>query len=146
MNLTQKQKRFVQEYLICLNAAQAARNAGYSEKTANSMGQKNLTKPKIQEAISNVLDEVSSENIASIQEILEYFTSVMRGEIESEIVVIEGVGNGCSDARRMNKLPDAKERLRAAELLGKRYGLFSDKFNIEGGLPVIISGENEIED
>ena len=62
----------------------------------------------------------------------------MRGESESEIVVVEGCGDGCSEARRIKKAPDEKDRLKAAELLGKRYGLFTDKLNVTGVVPVQI--------
>ena len=67
--------------------------------------------------------------IADQDEVLKYLTSVLRGETQSEVVVVEGVGEGCSEARTMQKSPDEKERLKAAELLGKRYGLYKD--NIE---------------
>ena len=62
---------------------------------------------------------------------MKYLTSVMRGEAMSEIVVVEGEGDGVSCARRVNKLPDEKEKLKAAELLGKRYGAFTDKVEVE---------------
>ncbi|MPN14118.1 hypothetical protein SDC9_161444 [bioreactor metagenome] len=63
---------------------------------------------------------------------MEYLTAVLRGESESEVVVVEGCGDGCSEARRINKLPDEKERLKAAELLGKRYGLFTENVKLDG--------------
>lgn len=71
---------------------------------------------------------------------------MLRGETQSEIVVVEGVGEGCSEARRLQKLPDEKERLKAAELLGKRMGLFKDKLDVTANAPVIISGGDELED
>ena len=58
---------------------------------------------------------------------LKYLSAVLRGESRAEVVVVEGVGEGCSEARTMQKAPDEKERLKAAELLGKRYALFTDK-------------------
>lgn len=63
--------------------------------------------------------------------------SVFRGEQQSEVVVIEGIGEGCSEARTMKKKPDEKERLKAAELLGKRHGLFVDKKEVELGGAVV---------
>ena len=125
--LTDKQKRFCDEYLIDLNATQAAIRAGYSKKTANRIGTENLSKPVIKEYIAERMAEKESELIADQDEVLKYLTSVMRGESESEIVVVEGVGDGCSSARAMQKAPDEKERLKAAELLGKRYGLYTEK-------------------
>ena len=62
----------------------------------------------------------------------------------SEIVVIEGVGEGCSIARTMQKQPDEKERLKAAELLGKRYSLFKDNVNVDGVAKVVIEGEGDL--
>jgi phage terminase small subunit len=87
-----------------------------------------------------------SEKIADAQEILEYLTAVVRGKTQSEIVVVEGTGDGCSDARKMMKAPDEKERLKAAELIGKRYGLFTDKVDLNGGVTVVIGGEDELEE
>ena len=61
-------------------------------------------------------------------------------------VVVEGIGDGCSEAKTMMKKPDEKERLKAAELLGKRYGLYSDKVNIDGAVPIVFAGEDGLED
>lgn len=139
MRLTDKQKRFIQEYLICLNATEAARKAGYSEKVASAIGFENLKKPKIKEAIAEVLSAVSSEKTASIEEILEFLTAVMRGEHTEETLIF--VGNG--EQKLINKQVSAKERLKAAELLGKRYGLFTDKVNLEVEPVVIVNDLKE---
>lgn len=139
MRLTGKQKRFIQEYLICLNATEAARKAGYSEKVASAIGFENLKKPKIKEAIAEVLSAVSSEKTASIEEILEFLTAVMRGEHTEETLIF--VGNG--EQKLINKQVSAKERLKAAELLGKRYGLFTDKVNLEVEPVVIVNDLKE---
>ena len=71
--------------------------------------------------------EKESQLIANEDEVLKYLTSVMRGTSMSEIVVVEGVGDGMSEARGIEKAPDEKERFKAAELLGKRYGLYTEK-------------------
>lgn len=144
--MTKKQKRFADEYLIDCNATQAAIRAGYSEKTARVTAAKMLTNANIRTYIDEQLAKMHDENIADAEEVMKYLTSVLRGQSESEIVVVEGTGDGCSDARRMTKAPDEKERLKAAELLGKRYGMFTDKVNLEGAVPVIISGEDQLED
>jgi phage terminase small subunit len=127
--LTAKQRRFCEEYLVDLNATQAAIRAGYSEKTAKVIGCQYLTKPNIKEYIGKRMAEKEDALIAKQDEVLKYLTSVMRGQSKSEIVVVEGTGMGCSAARRMKKKPDEKERLKAAELLGKRYGLYKDTIN-----------------
>lgn len=125
--LTDKQKRFCEEYLIDLNATQAAIRAGYSKKTANRIGTENLSKPVIKAYIEQRMAEKVSQLIADQDEVLKYLTSVLRGQSRSEIVVVEGEGEGCSSAKRVEKAPDEKERLKAAELLGKRYGIYTDK-------------------
>ncbi len=144
--MTNKQKRFADEYLIDCNATQAAIRAGYSEKAARSIGQENLTKPDIKSYIDEQLRQLHNKSIATAEEVMEYLSAVLRGQSTSEIVVVEGVGDGCSSARTMTKAPDERERLKAAELLGKRFGMFTDKVNVEGAVPVIISGEDKLED
>lgn len=125
--MTAKQQRFCDEYLIDLNATQAAIRAGYSEKNARVIAAQNLSKLNIQEYISERMAEKESKLIADQDEVLKYLTSVLRGETKSEVVVVEGSGFGESNARTMKKAPDEKERLKAAELLGKRYGLYTEK-------------------
>lgn len=137
MKMTAKQKLFCDEYLIDLNATQASIRAGYSVKTARKIGQENLTKPVIRAYIDNRLKEKESKLIATQDEVLQYLTRVMRGESESEVVVVEGEGQGISSARRIMKSPDEKERLKAGELLGKYYGLNLTK--VEGSLDLGVS-------
>lgn len=125
--MTAKQKRFCDEYLIDLNATQAAIRAGYSKNYANTNASKLLQITTIKQYIDERMAEKESELIADQDEVLKYLTSVLRGESQSAVVVVEGVGDGCSVARTMGKAPDEKERLKAAELLGKRYGIYTDK-------------------
>jgi phage terminase small subunit len=124
--MTAKQMRFCDEYLIDLNATQAAIRAGYSKKTANRIATENLSKPVIKEYIAARMAEKEDELIADQNEVLKYLTRVLRGETQSEVVVVEGTGFGNSEARTIQKAPDEKERLKAAELLGKRYGLYKE--------------------
>lgn len=125
--LTAKQKRFCDEYLIDLNATQAAIRAGYSKKTANRIGTENLSKLVIKQYIDARMAEKESELIADQDEVLKYLTSVLRGKSQSTEIVVEGIGDGVSEARTIQKEPSEKDRLKAAELLGKRYGLYTDK-------------------
>ena len=136
--MTEKQKRFADEYLKDLNATQAAIRAGYSKKTAYSIGFEILKKPEIKSYIERQLDKVHEETIADATEVMGYLTSVMRGQSEADVVVVEGTGDGCSSARTVKKPPDEKERLKAAELLGKRYGLFTERMQVEGNTAVTI--------
>ncbi len=140
--MTNKQKRFADEYLIDCNATQAAIRAGYSEKTARQIGQENLSKPDIKKYIDEQLEKMQSDSVASAEEVMQYLTSVVRGQSTSSVLSL--CGDGCQEV--IEKAPDEKERLKAAELLGKRYGLFTDKINLEGAVPVIISGEDQLED
>lgn len=130
--LTDKQKRFCDEYLIDLNATQAAIRAGYSERTARKIGQENLTKPDIRQYIDQRMAEKESALIACQDEVLKYLTSVMRGESQSTEIVVEGLGDGVSEAREIQKRPSEKDRLKAAELLGKRYSMFKEKLEVSG--------------
>lgn len=126
-SLTEKQQRFVDEYLIDLNATQAAIRAGYSKRTARKIAQENLTKLDIKTRIEERMAEKEKKLIADQNEVLKYLTSVMRGRSRASVVVVENIGDYMSQAREMEKSPDEKERLKAAELLGKRYGLFDKR-------------------
>ena len=127
MKLTLKQKAFADYYIQTGNATESAIKAGYSKKTAKDIGCENLTKPNIKKYIDERLEQISSERIADAKEVMEYLTAVMRGQTLSEIVVVEGCGDGCSEARRMDKAPDEKERIKAAELIGKRYSMWTER-------------------
>jgi phage terminase small subunit len=138
--VTPKQKRFCDEYLIDTNATQAAIRAGYSEKTAYAIGNENLSKPEIRAYIDERLAEMQSKTIASAEEVIQYLTSVLRGESKSSVLSL--CGNGYQEV--IEKKPDEKEKLKAAELLAKRYGLLTDKVGIEGVIPVVISGDDDL--
>ena len=147
--MTDNQRRFADEYLLDCNGARAYMAAYPRVKnnvTAGALAARLMAKEDIRSYIVQKLDEISSAKVAGVQEVMEYLTSVMRGESFSEIVVVEGAGDGVSAARRMGKAPDERERLKAAELLGKRYAIFSDKLNVDGALPVVITGADELED
>ena len=121
--MTAKQQRFCDEYLIDLNATQAAIRAGYSEKNARVVAAQNLAKLIIQEYISERMKDKESELIAGQDEVLRYLTSVMRGTSQSSVLARSY--DGAEEV--IEKPPDEKERLKAAELLGKRYGLYTEK-------------------
>lgn len=121
MKLTEKQKRFIDYYLEIGNATEAARRAGYSEKTAPWIAQQNLQKLTIREQLEKRIKELNDKRVAKLAEVLEYLTTAMRGEIEEEVVVVEVMTDGTSEARIMNKQICARDRLKAAELLYKRY-------------------------
>ena len=132
--MTAKQKRFCDEYLINLNATQAAIRAGYSKKSAYSIGVENLNKPELKKYIDKRMKEKENSLIAKQDEVLKYLTSVMRGESSSSVLAL--CGEGMQEV--IDKPPDEKERMKAAELLGKRYRLFTDKVEVEGAVPIVI--------
>lgn len=146
MALTAKQKRFCDEYLIDLNATQAAIRAGYSKRSARQIADKNMSKADIKAYIDARMAEKESQLIADQDEVLKYLTSVLRGESQSTEIVVEGVGEGCSEARAIEKAPSEKDRLKAAELLGKRYGIYTEKVesNVDMDLNISIDyGDGE---
>lgn len=139
--MTDKQRKFADEYLIDCNGTRAYKAAYPNVKkdsTAAAAATRMLKNVKVAEYVAEKLAEISSHKTADAQEVMEYLTSVLRGESEAEVVVVEGYGDGCSEAKRIKKNPDERERLKAAELLGKRFGLFTEKVNLEGNAKVVI--------
>lgn len=138
--LKEKQKRFIEEYLQSGNATESAKKAGYSPKTAYAIGVENLKKPLIQAEINARLKELESERVATTQEIQEYLTAVMRGELDEEVVVNVGIGKGYTRADKIKAQVGAKDRTKAAELLAKVRGMFVNKSEVElsGNLPIVI--------
>ena len=123
--LTDRQQRFCDEYLIDLNAEAAAIRAGYSKKYARGNAHKLVANSCIKSYIRERMAEKETSLIADQNEILEYLTSVLRGESKAGMIVDK---NG--DMAATPDLPGVKDRLRAAELLGKRYGLFVEKVDL----------------
>ena len=146
MKLNTRQKAFCEYYGACGNATESAIKAGYSKKTADRIASENLRKLELKKYINELMQKLESERIASAEEVLQNLTAMMRGEIQEDVVVIEGEGDGVSSARVMKKQVSAKERIKAAELLGKRYRLFTDKVEVEGVVPVMIVGEDSLEE
>ena len=140
--LTARQKKFCDEYLISGNATDAAIKAGYSPKTAKSIGQRLLTFVDLKQYIETELEKLHSAKIADAQEVLEYLTAVMRGQHTEQVLKL--VGDGIQTVTDIDV--SAKERIKAAELIGKRYALFSDKMDLGGAVPVVIMGDDQLED
>lgn len=141
--LTIKQKKFADEYIKTGNAYKSAINAGYSENYA-----KNATKFLLENngQISAYIDErmkkLEEEAIADQAEILKYLTRIIRDEEREEVLV--NIGNFEQEKQEIKI--SAKDKIKAAELLGKRYGTWTDKVDMTLELPTIISGEDELED
>lgn len=114
--MTEKQKAFCDYYIETGNATEAAIKAGYSKKTAKVIGSENLTKPYLKQYIDERLAKIEDERIAKGEEVLQYLTKVMRGEEKDQFDL---------DA-------SLQDRTKAAELLGKRYRLFTEKIEVDG--------------
>lgn len=134
MNLTPKQRIFCNEYLIDMNATRAYKKAYPNVKkdeTAKAAASRLLTNVNVKSFLEEQLKKIEDESIADAAEVMKYLTKVLRGEEVEEMIVVEGIGEGRSEARRMNKALNQKDRIKAAELLGKRYALFTDKVEAE---------------
>lgn len=145
--MTPKQKRFCVEYLVDLNGTQAAIRAGYSKKTANRIASQLLSKLDIKSYIAEIREREFEDTIATAKEAEAFLANAMRGDIDEEVIVTEGIGDGVSLARIVNKQISAKDRLKAAELIGKRNSLFTDKVDVDATIrPVVIGGEDDLAD
>lgn len=137
--LTKKQEVFVYEYIRTGNARQSAKVAGFAKSHAEKNSHKILEYPQVKEAIRREMSKIRNKSIAGAEEILEYLTSVMRGESLSEVYTTVMIGGGRSEIKRFYKHPDEKERIKAAELLGRRYALFETEttLNIKGAVKIV---------
>lgn len=141
--MTEKQRLFADEYLKDLNGTRAYKTIYTTIKNDNvaAVRANTLLKQKdISDYISKRLEEIHNENTADIQEVMEYLTSVLRGESASAVLMMSG--NGMQKVAE--KPPDEKERLKAAELLGKRFGMFKDNVDVtSNGKTVIVDDIDE---
>lgn len=141
--MTEKQRLFADEYLKDLNGTRAYKTIYTTIKNDNvaAVRANTLLKQKdISDYISKRLEEIHNENTADIQEVMEYLTSVLRGKSASAVLMMSG--NGMQKVSE--KPPDEKERLKAAELLGKRFGMFKDNVDVtSNGKTVIVDDIDE---
>lgn len=165
MSLSPKQKRFCEEYMIDLNATQAAIRAGYSVKTAGQIGEQNLKKLDISRKIEQlraersrrtgitadrVLQELAKIAFVNPMDVIDTETVTVKSADPDDTAAIASVRQktfptmaGKTGIEREIKLYD---KVKALELLGKHLGLFTDKIDLNGNVPVIISGADQIED
>lgn len=143
--LTEKQKRLVDYFIETGNQTEAAIKAGYSKKNARFIASKTLDLPYVKAFLEKRLKEIEENRIAKAKEVMEFLTSSMRGEIKEEVVVVEGTGGGCSEAKIMEKQIGANDRIKAAVQLAKRYGLdkFEDDMDGNGGGVTIIDDTDQ---
>lgn len=118
--MTPKQRAFCDYYLASGNATEAAEKAGYSQKTARSIGAENLTKPDIKQYITEHMEKDHENRIADAEEILQYLTNVIRNNHEKTC-----------------------DRTKAAELLGKRYAIFIETVKADSTVRVVMDQNTE---
>jgi phage terminase small subunit len=150
--LNDKEICFATEYIINKgNAYQAALSAGYSKSTAKhayqwleetqlnpTINRKLPFKSELKKHIDDQIKQMESKRVADATEVMQYLTSVMRGESKAEVVVTEFCGDGVSEARTMEKHPDEKEKLKAAESLAKILGISKEKIDLSATQVVIV--------
>lgn len=155
-----REKAFATAYIINKgNAYQAALSAGYKESTAkhayewlldetalNRTDRTATYKPALKEYISLKGKELAPEKVADAEEVLEFLSSVVRGEAQEDTVVMKGTGVGMTEAEHIKKTPSIKDQLRAAEILAKIMGMQKTNVNVTGAVPVVIGGEADLED
>ena len=135
--LTVKQQKFADEYIICLNATKAYKKAYPNVKkdeVARANGSRLLTNANVKAYIDEKLAELQSKKVADQQEVLEYLTAVMRGKKTEPLLVLDGEGK----QKVVDAVPPVQARTKAAELLGKRYRLFTDKVELDATVEQVV--------
>lgn len=140
-----KHEKFCNEYIKDMNATQAAIRAGYSEKTAGAQASKLLKIVNIKTRVAELRDAYLDENIMTAKQVEYELTRIALGLSNEKQVVIEGTGDGYSEARIIDKPPDEKSRLKALELMAKRHRILSGDTTIDIK-PVLIVGGDDIAD
>ena len=144
--MTDKQRKFADEYLIDCNARRAYKVAYPNVKkdaTADVNASRLLSNAKDKAYIDEQLEKIHNAKIADVTEVMMYLTSVLRGENQSTEIVVEGCGDGYSEARTILKEPSEKDRLKAAELLGKRFGMFTEKVDLSASQVILVDSVPE---
>jgi phage terminase small subunit len=146
VKLTVKQKAFADFYIKLGNATEAAIKAGYSEKTAYSIGNENLNKPEVKKYIEERMAQIESDRIAKAEEVLAFLSASLRGEVLEEVVSTETDETGGIRPVIIKKQISIKDRLKAAELLGKRYRMWTDKVEANIQQQIVFEGESDLEE
>ena len=143
MKLNEKQKAFCDFYIESLNATESYQKAyECSYNTARTNGARLLTNANIKKYIDDIMQSKDESRIASQDEILQILTDIARGITEEEVVQFSQLG----EELRTTRKPTIKDRMKASELLGKRYRLFVDKVEADFKQQVIFEGEDLLED
>ena len=143
--MTARQERFCQEFAKTGNATLSAICAGYSEKTANEQGSRLLTNVSVQERIRELQGEIKNQNIMDAREMQEMLTSIIRQESQEEVIVVEGCGDGISEAVTKTKTPSQSDRIKAIQLLARMQGVLDSGNTVNVVVPVF-GGESDLEE
>lgn len=143
--MTARQERFCQEFAKTGNATLSAMNAGYSEKTANEQGSRLLANVSVQERIRELQGEIKNQNIMDAREMQEHLTSIIRQESQEEVIVVEGCGDGISEAVTKTKTPSQSDRIKAIQLLARMQGVLDSGNTVNVVVPVF-GGEADLEE
>lgn len=143
-----RQEAFCLHYARSGNATESYKQAGYKPKNdnaANANAVRLLRNDKIKARLKELADELADEKIANIREVQEKLTSILRGQLQEEQVVVEGCGDGISEAKIIKRMPQLKDVIKAGETLAKMQGGFDSSLNIDITVPVF-GGEERLED
>jgi len=143
--MTERQERFCQEYSKLGNATQSAINAGYSERSAKQVGHRLLTNDDVKQRIRELQGEIKNQNIIDARKMQEVLTSIILQESEEEVIVVEGIGDGCSEGVKHKKKPSQSDRIKAINLLAKMQGVLDNSMTLNVVVPVF-GGEEDLED
>lgn len=143
--MTERQERFCQEYSKLGNATQSAINAGYSERSAKQVGQRLMTNDDVKQRIKELQGEIKNQNIIDARKMQEVLTSIILQESEEEVIVVEGCGDGFSEAVKKKKKPSQSDRIKAINLLAKMQGVLDNSMTLNVVIPVF-GGEEDLED
>lgn len=130
MKLTEKQKAFCDYYIESLNATESYKKAYKSckhDNTAKSAGSRMLTNVNVKSYIDERMKQIASNRIAKAEEVLEYLTRVIRDEETEQVILTKNAGDFVTEVEVVDKKLDAKDKIKASELLAKRYYLFNDR-------------------
>jgi len=143
-SLSNKRKRFADEYIKDLNATQACIRAGYSERSARDTGSTLINTPEVKAYISDLMKESFTDSVANATEILENLTKIIRGQCTEELVLQPGMFK--TEPIRVRKEVSTKDRLKALELLAKYHGLLTDNVNLNQSGTINIHIESDYGD
>jgi phage terminase small subunit len=143
--LNDRQRAFADYYIESLNAFESAIKAGYSENYAKSRSYELLENVGIKAYIDERMKEIESNRIAKAEEVLAFLSASLRGEILEEVVSTETI-DGMIKPVILKKQISIKDRLKAAELLGKRYRMWTDKVEANIQQQIVFEGENDLEE